>query len=94
MATGNSIGLSASGNARYIPGPSAKVSWYSNYKKQYTTVILLRLLNVIVQDHSNTCWGDVSIFLLLPPNLPKTLNATWAMLSSGLCNVCHKAWEN
>ena len=40
-----------------------------------------------------TFWGSFNILRLPPPNLPKTLKATWAMLSCGFRSVFHRAWK-
>ena len=39
----------------------------------------------------HTFWASFSIFLLLPPNLPRTRKATWATLSGGFRRQCHSA---
>ena len=41
-----------------------------------------------------TFCGSLSILLLPPPNLPKTLKATWAILSCGLRRVFQSAWKH
>lgn len=49
------------------------------------------LYHLIYQPQHLTFCGSLSIFLFPPPNFPRTLNATWAMLSTGLLRVFHSA---
>lgn len=47
--------------------------------------------HLIYQLQHLTFCGSRNIFLFPPPNFPRTLNATWAMLSTGLLRVFHSA---
>lgn len=67
---------------------SSQSNFYLDTKFEFTFELALQdpILICIL-----TFWGSLSILRFPPPNFPRTRNATWAILSTGLLRVFHNA---